>query len=251
MRRRTFCARIRSMGAVRGIAPFTAGATIPVPTQLGAVVWLTAGPTWCFSDAGGTTPCGNGDTVYVWKDRTVSGANFTQSIANRQPILRLSGSTWYVDFDGVNDQIPSSDLSALFPSAATVAYIYNNADQGINAAAGVLATRATADGYDRFSAANSYVDVLRSVRLDAQPLCPQGTVTQLHRLSGTSHTRRINGTQDITNGTATLAVDVFTLGIAGGNSVHQGPIAGLVACPTSLSNGDALILETYLATLYP
>lgn len=65
----------------------------------GLVSWYLATAAYCFSDAAGTTPCNDGDLVYVWKDR--QGTNhLQQSNASLRPTYRNSGGYTYVDFDG-------------------------------------------------------------------------------------------------------------------------------------------------------
>lgn len=82
--------------------------------------WYTAGPQWCFTDAAGTAPCGDGDQVRVWRDRHRNAWNLEQATAGSRPTLRLAGGRWAVRFDGVDDSIshataavPLTPLTAL------------------------------------------------------------------------------------------------------------------------------------------
>lgn len=70
----------------------------------GLRLWLTAGPTWCYQDAGASVPCGDGDPVYTWVDRSGTG-NLVQATGAKRPTLRLDGPAWYVDFDGTADWV--------------------------------------------------------------------------------------------------------------------------------------------------
>lgn len=65
--------------------------------------WMVAGPTWCFTDAGATTQCGDGDPVYTWVDRSGNARNLTQATLSLRPTLRLVSGKWVVRFDGVDD----------------------------------------------------------------------------------------------------------------------------------------------------
>ncbi len=77
-----------------------------LPSSLSSLaLWLTAGPTWCFSDVAGTVPCGDGDPVAYWADRSGTGNNLTQSTLSLRPILRLVSGRWYVRGDGVDDYL--------------------------------------------------------------------------------------------------------------------------------------------------
>ena len=65
----------------------------------GLVSWYTATAQYCFSDAGGTQPCGDGDLVQVWKDRQGTN-NLSQSTDTLRPTFRNSAGITWVDFDG-------------------------------------------------------------------------------------------------------------------------------------------------------
>ena len=78
------------------------------PAQLlSLAAWYTAGPTWCFSDAGGTVPCNVGDAVQVWKDRT-GVFNVSQATAAARPTLQQVSGRYFVQFDGVNDELAAA-----------------------------------------------------------------------------------------------------------------------------------------------
>lgn len=65
---------------------------------------LEMGPTWCFSDAGGTVPCGVGDPIRVFKDRSGHTRNFSEATAGLRPTLqKTGGGKWFARFDGVDD----------------------------------------------------------------------------------------------------------------------------------------------------
>lgn len=116
----------------RGIATWT-------PASLGAALkfWVTAGPTWCFSDALGTVACGDGDAIYVWKDRSGAAYDLTQSTAAARPTLRTVGGAWFVRFDGTDDFMATADplagLELLGPMEAHI-----NLDLATPAAGGLL-----------------------------------------------------------------------------------------------------------------
>jgi hypothetical protein len=83
------------------------GVTAFDPSDIpGLRLWLTAGPAWCFKDAAGTLPCGDGDPVALWRDRSGHGFDLTQANAGDQPVLKADGAGgWCVELDGVTDRM--------------------------------------------------------------------------------------------------------------------------------------------------
>lgn len=77
-----------------------------LPVSLGASFVAVASPTYCFSNDGGTTPCGDGDTIRSWKnavDMTLyvwTGAGVGGAPA--RPVLRGSAGAWRADFSGAS-----------------------------------------------------------------------------------------------------------------------------------------------------
>lgn len=99
--------------------------------------WYTAGPSWCFTDAAGTVPAGDGDLVRVWKDRTASARNLVQGTSGNRPTLALSGGRWFVVFDGTNDSvlytgafIAAQPFTAFFAARTGVAAVSENVFDG-------------------------------------------------------------------------------------------------------------------------
>ncbi len=52
---------------------------------------LQPSPTYCFSDAAGTVPCGNGDLIYLWKDQSGNAIDYVQATAGKRFTLTLVG----------------------------------------------------------------------------------------------------------------------------------------------------------------
>lgn len=77
-------------------------AAIPSSTML---VWLKAGSTWCFTDAGKTDPCDFTELVYTWADRSGNARDFTQATPGSRPTLASLSGTPVVRGDGVDDWI--------------------------------------------------------------------------------------------------------------------------------------------------
>lgn len=76
-------------------------------------LWLEASSAYCFSDAGASVPCNDGDSVRVWKSRDVNAVQFSQATSSARPTFRTSGGKSWVQFDGVDDLLDASDYPAL------------------------------------------------------------------------------------------------------------------------------------------
>jgi hypothetical protein len=67
-------------------------------------------PQFCFTDAGATTPCGVGDSVYTWVDATANARTLTQATSSLRPTYQADG----VFFDATDDRMLSA--SGAFPT---------------------------------------------------------------------------------------------------------------------------------------
>lgn len=213
-------------------------------------LWLTASPLYCFTDAGATIPCGSGDTVYTWVDRSGNGRHFTQATATNRPTLVLESGAWRVRFDGTDNFMSGGDLSAAFPAAGTIGVRVRHGG-GAGDSQEWLCTEAQ-DGYSRFSGTDSYPSQLWTGRHTLQPIVPQGWSTIVTRATGTTWTRRVDGVQDSTGaGLGSFAGGTdWVLGRGGsGTAWLNGDIVELVAYSDYLSDADAALLETYLTAL--
>lgn len=64
-----------------------------------------------FQDSAGTTPGAVGQPVGLIRDKSGNGNHATQSTAASRPILRQSGSLYYLEFDGVDDFLATSAIN--------------------------------------------------------------------------------------------------------------------------------------------
>lgn len=88
-----------------------------------------------WQDTSATTPAGDGDPVARIDDKSGNGRHATQSNSSYRPILRQSGSAWYLDFDGTNDHLQIGSGSQPFGATlgdATVAIAYHQEDASFN-----------------------------------------------------------------------------------------------------------------------
>src|SRR5687768_11145672 len=91
---------------------------MPVPSDIaGLKLWLKA-------DA--ITGLADGDPVTTWADSSGEGNDFTQGTAGNKPIYKTSilFGLPVVRFDGTDDVLLGGDLSADFPSAATLFVLF-------------------------------------------------------------------------------------------------------------------------------
>lgn len=97
-------------------------------------LWFTAGPTWCFSDAGGTVACGAGDSVYVWKDRSGNALDVSQATSGRRPKLQQTSGKWCVRFAEADSTMLFRDegVGGTTSTAHTVAFACKPADAAGN-----------------------------------------------------------------------------------------------------------------------
>lgn len=77
----------------------------------GTDVFYRPSPGYCFSNDAGTTPCGSGDIIKVWKSQ-INGRQVTQSNASQCPTLQLVNGYWAALYDGVDDYMEDLTYSS-------------------------------------------------------------------------------------------------------------------------------------------
>lgn len=230
------------------------GSALWSPAMLSQVwLWLTAGPTQCFSDAGGTTPCADGDAVYVWKDRSGNGHDLSQSSSGLRPLLRLISGQWRVRFDGTDDTFFRGSITT-WPTTTGFA----SSRFGIVATGHTISTLDVGTGqfgagqeYYRYSGdGNAYVSNFLQTRWDAA-FAPSDTVSRrtYTQVSDSTTFSLYEGGSLLTSQAANWKAPVnFGLASAGGQDSNI-DIAGIVAGASILSSGNRALLEAYLAGL--
>jgi len=68
------------------------------PASLSPALWLRSGPTWQFSDTGGTTPITDAVAVARWLDASGNGRHLTQSTTGNRPVARQVSGVWTTRF---------------------------------------------------------------------------------------------------------------------------------------------------------
>lgn len=212
-------------------------------------------PDYCFSNLAGTTPAGDGDPILAYRSLGTNDIVFIcGSGANAMIMTDAGGGKWYAEC--VDPQVLAApdpaDLSASFPTAATVGYSYWIDTVVAPARCSIGTTGNSTDAHwDRFDGF-SYVALLRTTRLDAQPLIPLGNVVQVVRSDATDFSRRVNGTADITTTAAYGAAGVNNWRVGYNNVVNgdvHGRVYGWAAFDSVLDTTATENLETWLAGL--
>lgn len=222
----------------------------------GLALWLTAGPTWCFSDAAGTVPCADGDSVRVWRDQA-AGILVSQATSGNRPTLRLdAGGKWYVLFDGVDDYV-TAETTPPVPTQPTLAVAVQpsghygvtiSCHNGFNSS-GSIAIRSsptvtqlyaylTSDSSINYNASFSDVVIEGTIlnSTNGEQLCTGGVV----------RTQRTPVSAYGGNGTVRIGVDAYN------NTTGQyaGRVYGVVIS-SAINAATRPLLTTYLTGLLP
>ena len=215
----------------------------------GLAAWFTAGPSWCFTDAGGTVPCGDGDPVRVWKDRSGNARDLSQATSGNRPVLRSVSGRWWVQFDGVDDGL---ELSGFAPgSAATIAIAHNTTGDG-----SFLGVEGGAVFQCRIgqSAANelSTYDGGNNPQSDALSTARGSNTASGYVLSGTTVSFYENGTA---RGSGTANWSSFTANRVGRSGIPgvlqiTGYLGEIVLATATASAGDLTSLFGYLRSAW-
>jgi hypothetical protein len=241
------------LGLGLGVRRKRAAAFSPA-TLSGLVALYTASPTYCFSDAAGTVPCGAGDGVWVWKDRSGGARDLAQATAASQPKLQQVGGKWVVRFDGTDDLIDRAHTQV---GTTGQAYFY----RGILNAAGnfpmVLVNRNNSREF-RFSGTLRRLETLRNggsvTGATAVALATSFTGMASHNYVADTCEVFLNGVSDATGPDIMDAVstpaDLIRLGARSAGSFHwSGDLYEIGYLERPLTAAEVAQLHAYLAAL--
>lgn len=249
-----------------GLPDFSRQGAVGFPLVLKPSLWVTADPAYCFSDAGGTVPCGDGDAIQVWKDRSGNNNTLTQAtLANRPLLKKDAANNWYAFFDATpNDVIATSGAVDVLDQRQpfVLGFVGNRRTTAVRMLA--VGNSQVADGvfWDCASAANLQIRFGNLTPYNALP-APDFNTTGVRafvlRAQPSSQKMYFNGTNEGANGAVdvsatTHATRPFAVGearsLAGGASLFwQGTIKEVIAIPFNLSDVDFAALNTYLTGL--
>lgn len=214
-------------------------------------LWLTAGPTWCFSDAGGSVPCANGDAIYVWKDRSGNAHDVSQPTSGQRPTLVLSGGLWRARFNPSASQYMSRSSITTWPtSTGFVSSRFGIVATGSHLCSIDMVSEAEGSEYYRFAAdGNAYAANFRASRYGPVFAVTDSVSVRTYTQTSDSDYRVYNGGSQVgtTQSTSWSAPTAFFLGVTG-SGFSDIDIAGVVAGASVLGTNRTQ-LETYLATL--
>lgn len=238
--------RSRAPAGRRFLAPTGGSAPQFTPASpSGNVDYWVASPSYCFSDDAGTTPCGIGDVVAVWKGVRGLGANFTQGTNANRPTLQQDVSGHYlVRFDATNDGLAStnsqsgdSTLAVCAKQAGTTAStrVLNSGTTN-----SLVAFHRTTDQIKVFTGATVFTSGTNVI------VARTGILT---KASGGNWEYYLQGvSQTVTARTA----DWGTVALGAGGSTAEpldGDVYGISLYNSHLSAADALLLHNFLIAL--
>lgn len=216
----------------------------------GLAAWYTAGPQWCFTDAAGTVPAGDGDPVYVWKDRGGGGWDLSQATEANRPTLRLVSGAWVVRADGVNDVI----INASFTPAVKLWSVGANRISTTGATSGI----STLIGDNTSDARNLRTNSATAYRGFASGVSANGGDANDHSAGGDLWVNKVIsgayavGTPHVVTtdrGTPAAYAGLRLFARANGDRLYNGEIYELVGTTATLSAAERAALETYLGVL--
>lgn len=210
---------------------------------------------------GDNAPSGN---VASWPGSYGTTPTATQSTGSLQPLRVASALNGHavVRFDGTDDWLDLGNLSATFPTAATLFVVgtisggdtsYCFYESNYNPAPGL----GVADGWWRFSGTgNAYLRPFRHNRIENAPAAPPTTGTHIWSIRSSSALYMPRLDRAVWS-TADYGAHTFEPGLqhaigrgAAGDQYLNGDIAEVLVYNSVLSAGDVARVEDYLASKY-
>lgn len=192
------------------------------------------------------------DPIATWTNAGAAGAagNFTQALAGNRPIKKTAVLNGHdiARFDGSNDNLASGNLSAVFPSAATLFVVATISDTTYD----LYVTRTAGDGFWRFSDGAGYWDSFRSARVNTYPAAMPSTGSHYFasRSSAAAYQAWVDGVAQTAKTAAYASGTTHTLGTGGNGGPFTGDIAEVLVYDSALSDADMLAVHTYLAARF-
>ncbi len=228
--------------AVVGTATIPAGTRPFSPSDIaGLKIWLKA-------DAG--AGAANNDPVATWTDQSGTSHSFAQATSGKRPLYKtnIQNGLPVVRFDGTDDVLTAGDLSASFPSAASV--FASVIQTGGTGKLMVYATKNN-DTWWRFTGGDGYWGVFRSTRISPAPasgLSGTGWHIWSHTGNGTAYKMWVDRGIQINAGSYTFdGGNSHLIGWQETNNEYPAMDLGeLIVYDTALSDVDRAKVEDYL-----
>lgn len=217
-------------------------------------LWLRADD-GLFTDAGTTPAVNNGDAIYRWADRSGNSRHFDQTTSGNRPQLQNSvvNGKPIVDFDGVDDYLTGSDLSALTAGELFIV-VAADADPAVAPALGGWGFGADTTGssypytdgviYDQFGT------TVRKTVGNPTPSLASFRLYNTISISG-EWTANLDGTQIYTTATNTVGFSTVPR-IGFNNDAHYfgGRVAEFIMYGAKLTSSDRSAVKSYIANKY-
>lgn len=218
-----------------------------------------------WQDSARTTPGAVDSPVGALDDKSGNGNHMTQATADNRPILRQSGSLYYLERDGIDDELFTGadfTLQAGWTLAVAASYAAG-ADTGTR---GIVSLAASSTNYLVLGLRQSIEEGRSSLRgASASPAVSPTTATAgtnsypaaapaviVSRFQALSHDIRVNGTTGDTETTTwddqTVASARFGFRDAGGGSVIAADLYAAVALQRVPTAAELDKLEAWLAS---
>jgi hypothetical protein len=222
---------------------YKSGSVAFVPDSIsGLQVWLKADAITGLSD---------GDPVSTWEDSSTANHDATQALTVR-PVYKtaiLNGKA-VVRFDGVNDRMDLGNLSAVFPSAATLFVVYTaNTDTEY----GVYCSESNNGFWRESSTGNGYISVFRTPRIAGYPTAMPSTGSHYVSVvsSAVDYQVWLDGVDAGVQAAGYEAGTFHSIGTDIGNGIYlDGDIAEVLVYDTALSAPNRTAVEAYLVAKY-
>jgi hypothetical protein len=188
----------------------------------------------------------DGSSVTTWDDSSSANHDFTQGTAGSRPTYQtneLNGLP-VVRFDGTDDSMLGGDLSASFPSAATLFTVYTTRDTEYS-----VYDHETNDGFWREgTTGNGYFRCFRSARINGYPATMPATGSHQFTLlsSAATYNAWLDGADKGAQAAAYMAGAGHIIGLNGGSGYSDIDIAEVLVYNSALSAPNRALVETYL-----
>jgi hypothetical protein len=232
-------------------SPYPDGASAFSPPSLsGLQLWLHA-------DA---LSLSDGDPVSSWTDSSGNGRHATQGTSGARPIYKTSilNGQPVVRFDGVDDYLFLGNLSAAFPSAATLFVVCTISGTGPGMSGYSVYGTGDNDAWWWHASGDGYQGAFRATRAEAFPSGGTNSGTHLFTLQSSAslyemfHNGSSLGTYSAgyNAGTAHYIASLDVSGGPRGDRYLKGDIAEIVIYSSVLTGTDRGLVETYLNAKY-
>lgn len=237
----------------RAFGPFTPPPPPFTPGSLSDVwLWLEAGPTWCFSDSGGTVPCAAGDLVYIWKDQSGNGHDLSQATSGNRPTLIQVSGQWRVQF-GVGKYMTGASITT-WPTSTGFMSIRMRFNTASHPQGGLFETVDHAGNGDYFRYdvdGQAYPRNFLSARYSGAFTAPDDTNPHTYtQVSDADYRLYVDAVQQGTTQPVSFESPTgFVLGATDLNFTpyyFDGEVGAIVVGASSLSGTDQTNLENYL-----